>query len=256
MEHTFVVCAYKISIHLEECILSLINQSIKSNIIICTSTPNEHIEQLSKKYGIKVYVNLNGGIGQDWNFALNNSPTKYVTIAHQDDIYLPDYAKECLLRLRNKDSLIVCTMYREIKNGCVIKPNINLKIKGVLLTPLKVSKRSVFLRMLCLRFGNSVCCPSVSLNMHNLNSFQFSEEYKCDLDWDAWDRIFRKKGSVYYINKELMYHRIHEDSETSSLISENVRTNEDLIMFKRYWPIPIATKLNNIYKKSLNSNII
>ena len=32
--HTFVICAYKESDYLEECIKSVINQSVKSNIVI------------------------------------------------------------------------------------------------------------------------------------------------------------------------------------------------------------------------------
>ena len=44
MKHTFVICAYKESEFLEECILSLKKQSIKSEILIATSTPNKYIE--------------------------------------------------------------------------------------------------------------------------------------------------------------------------------------------------------------------
>ena len=49
-EHTFVICAYKESPYLEECVKSLIRQTIKSNIIIVTSTPNSYIEDIAGKY--------------------------------------------------------------------------------------------------------------------------------------------------------------------------------------------------------------
>ena len=51
-DHTFAICAYKESPYLEECILSLKNQTVKSNIIMATSTPNEWIQGLAKKYEI------------------------------------------------------------------------------------------------------------------------------------------------------------------------------------------------------------
>lgn len=57
MKHTFVICAYKESEFLEECILSLKNQSISSEIFIATSTPNKYIEALAEKYNLKVFVN-------------------------------------------------------------------------------------------------------------------------------------------------------------------------------------------------------
>ena len=55
--HTFVICAYKESPYLEECIQSLMNQRIKSNVIITTSTPNVYIERLAEKYQIPVKIN-------------------------------------------------------------------------------------------------------------------------------------------------------------------------------------------------------
>ena len=47
--HTFAICAYKESQYLEECIQSLKKQTVKSNIIMCTSTPNDYIKDLAKK---------------------------------------------------------------------------------------------------------------------------------------------------------------------------------------------------------------
>ena len=48
-KHTFVVCAYKESPYLEECIKSLLAQTVRSEILITTSTPNEKIAAISAK---------------------------------------------------------------------------------------------------------------------------------------------------------------------------------------------------------------
>ena len=50
--HTFAVCAYGESPYLEECIESLKGQSIKSNILIATSTPNKYIKNIAEKYNV------------------------------------------------------------------------------------------------------------------------------------------------------------------------------------------------------------
>ena len=56
---------------------------------MATSTPNEWIQGLAEKYEIPLYINTGeGGIAQDWNFAYRQAKTDYITIAHQDDIYL------------------------------------------------------------------------------------------------------------------------------------------------------------------------
>ena len=61
-------------------------------------------------------------------------------------------------------------------------------------------------------------------------------------------------ANFLYIPKELMQHRIHEESETSNLIENNVRLEEDLLMLKRYWPSPIAKFIMRFYKKAVDTN--
>ena len=104
--HTFVVCAYKESKYLEECIKSLLEQTIKSNIIIATATPNNHIEKLAKKYNLKLFINdEKPGIGTDWNYGVSQTNTDYVTVAHQDDIYKKNYLEE-IIKCLNKNSFL------------------------------------------------------------------------------------------------------------------------------------------------------
>ena len=137
--HTFVVCAYKQSEYLEECIQSLKKQNVQSNIIISTSTPNEYITNIAKKYDLPVYINEGEkGIGKDWNFGISKIETDYVTIAHQDDVYKPNYLEEIVNNIeKGNDFVIAFTDYREIKNGKEIDLTTNLKIKKALLLPLK-----------------------------------------------------------------------------------------------------------------------
>ena len=51
-----------------------------------------------------------------------------------------------------------------------------------------------------------------------------------------------------------MYHRIHGESETSNLIENNVRLEEDLEMFEKFWPKPIAKFLMKFYKGAIKTN--
>ena len=46
--HTFVILAHNESDDLEECIKSVINQSVKSNVVVATSTPNDERKQIIK----------------------------------------------------------------------------------------------------------------------------------------------------------------------------------------------------------------
>ncbi|WP_454259129.1 hypothetical protein [Pseudoxanthomonas mexicana] len=47
-----------------------------------------------------------------------------------------------------------------------------------------------------------------------------------------------------------MLHRIHAGSETSDGVRAGVRAREDLAMFQRVWPAPIARVLAHLYAVS------
>ena len=180
--HTFVVCAYKESVYLEECIKSLISQTVKSNIIVSTSTPNQYIEDLGKKYNLPIYINTGDkGIGQDWNFGISQTTTDYVTVAHHDDIYNPNYLEEIVNKIEeDQDFVIAFTDYREIKNGEIIPLTTNLKIKKLLLFPLRFFNKSRFIKNRVLSLGSSICCPSVTVNTKIVGKTPYKTELKCD----------------------------------------------------------------------------
>ena len=252
----FVICAYKESQYLEECIKSVVNQNVKSNIIVSTSTPNEHIYNLSKKYNLPVYINEGeAGIGQDWNFGISKTKTDYVTVAHQDDIYNPNFLEEIVKYLeKNKDFVMSFSDYREIKNGKIIELTKNLKIKKILLFPLRIFKKSKFVKRRVLSLGSSICCPSVTVNTKITGKTPYKTDLKCDLDWDTWYEMTKYRENFLYINKELMQHRIHEGSETSNLIENNIRLQEDLLMLNKFWPKPIAKFIMKFYSKAIKTN--
>ena len=169
--HTFVICAYKESPYLGECISSLLKQTVKSRILIVTSTPNEYITRTAAEYELPVIVNKGqGGIVQDWNFAYKQADTPYVTIAHQDDVYFPDYTEQMLRQMRKeKRPLIWFSDYAEIRNGQIVKNNKLLHIKRMMLLPLRIKGfwKSRFIRRRVLSFGCPICCPSVAFAKDN-----------------------------------------------------------------------------------------
>ncbi len=82
----------------------------------------------------------------------------------------------------------------------------------------------------------------------------FISGMKSNLDWYTWYEFSKKPNSFIYIDKELMCHRIHDQSETSNLIGNNVRLQEDYEMFKKFWPTPIAKLLMFFYKNAIKTN--
>ncbi|MBM6948817.1 glycosyltransferase [Mordavella massiliensis] len=261
-KHTFVICAYKESPYLEKCIQSLKQQILESNIIIVTSTPSVYIESLADKYEIPYLINKGeSGITQDWNFgyqcAVNQYQSKYITIAHQDDIYDKNYLSSMLKRVKSAiHPLIAFSDYYEIRCEKKVTVNTVLKIKRLMLLPLKFSllRRSKWVRRRILSFGSPICCPSVTFVVDNLPRVIFENHYRACEDWEAWEKISKLKGEFLYVPEMLMGHRIHEDSETTSAIGDNKRTLEEYQMFCKFWPKIIAKILSKEYAKSQQSN--
>lgn len=256
--HTFVVLAYKESEYLEECIKSVINQSLKTNVVIATSTPNKYIFDLAKKYKLEIIINDNPkGIGYDFDFAINCVKTSLVTVAHQDDLYDYDYAKVVVNEYyKHKNSSIIFTDYYEIRNDQKVYSNKNLRIKRVLLFPLRLAfwNNLRIIKRLVLSFGCPICCPAVTFAKNNIDEFVFSSDFKCNVDWNAWEKLSKKKGRFSFCPRKLMGHRVHDGSTTTEIIKENVRTKEDYDILCRFWPKAIAKIINKFYKKAEESN--
>ncbi len=258
VNHTFVICAYQESRFLEECIRSLKKQTVKSELIMVTSTPNHFIRDMAAKYGIPLEINTGEkGIVQDWNFAYSQAKTKYMTIAHQDDVYKEAYTEVLLREMeRSKQTLIGFTDYAEIRYGATVEVNTMLKIKRWMLLPLRcrVLRKSRFIRRRILSLGCPICCPSVMFQKENLPAQIFTAGYRSDEDWQAWERISRRKGDFVYQSSRLTLHRIHEESATTAIIGDNARAKEDYEMFLKFWPPVIARFLVKHYSKSEKSN--
>ena len=259
-EYVFVICAYGESPYLEECLLSVLDQTIPTGIIITTSTPNEYIEALAAKYHLQVYVNDGPkGIAEDWNFGYRQANGKIVTLAHQDDVYEPYFAQKNLEEInRAKQPLISFSDYGEIRDGKRVVSNRLLNIKRLMLFPLRITplQRVRFVRRRILSFGSPICCPSVTYVKDNLPEVVFESGYRSNVDWQAWEKISKLEGSFVYCTNTLMYHRIHQESATTAIIADNDRTKEDYEMFCKFWPKKIAGLIEFFYRNGEKSNEI
>ena len=254
--HTFVICAYKEVPYLEECVKSLLNQTIKSEIIISTSTPNDSIKKLAEKYNIRLAINNEPkGHIDDFCFAYGKAKTKYVTLCHQDDVYYEKFAEETIKKMEKaKKPIIAFTNYNELRNEKTIKNNKLLFVKRLINFPIRLFKKSKKIRLFTLSLGNAICAPTVTYNKEIVDKPIIESDFKADIDWYTWIELAKKEGKFIYINKQLLGRRIHEQSLTTNVIKNNIKSEEDYKIFCEFWPKPIAKKLVKIYETSEKSN--
>ena len=252
---TMVLCAYGENPFLKEAAASLAGQTVPVNVIVATSTPSEYVESVAREHGFAYRINpeRGKGIGPDWEFAAGCAETEYVTIAHQDDIYFPEYAENILKSFEKyPDSLMVFTNSCDRVKDKFLKDRGYLKIKRLLLWPyyLKKSWKLKLIKAAAYSFGNAICCPSVTYNTRLTGPLKFDSSFASNLDWMKWRELANMRGRFTYVRDILMAHRIDETTATSSLIQDNRRYEEDLRMFTLIWGKSIAAFLMKFYSKS------
>ena len=260
-DHAFVVPTYGKSPYLEACLDSLVSQTQPSRVVIITSTPFNEIERVADRYGASLYVHgPNRGIAHDWNVALTQAQTDWVTVAHQDDVYLPSFVERTMaLAGRHQDAILAFADYEEMDSNGVRPRTLPLRIKRWLVEYAMWGREHVpgrWSKTNLLRFGCSIGCPTVSLRLAAIpEGIRFDERYRVNLDWDFWLRLAQEVPGGFVCDRAiLMRHRIHQSSETTAGIVDGVRTREDLELFNRLWPGPVARLLAHAYGMSYSYN--
>ncbi|HTI67143.1 MAG TPA: glycosyltransferase family 2 protein [Caulobacteraceae bacterium] len=251
IEHSFLVPAYGDSPFLDGCLVSLAAQTRSSRIVVVTSTPSAHIAAAADRAGADLVVNPDRlGIASDWNFALRQADTAYVTLAHQDDTYAPAFLETTLALFAARPDAALCfTGYQEIDDsGAPVSSRIS-RVKHAL-EALSLGSRRVARGLplrLFLSFGNPLPCSSVTFNRTALSDFAFSDAYASNLDWEAWWRLYREGRTFLHAPARLVGRRHNALTETSRLIQDGRRQSEDAQMFARIWPAPLNLAIGRLY---------
>lgn len=252
-DHAFVALAYGYSPFLAGCLASLHAQTVASRIVVATSTPSDHVSRAAASLGLDVVVNpRRDGIAADWNFGLRVQKARYVTLAHQDDLYAPDFLAETLSALGKRSAALCFTGYEEIDDdGYPTTSKISRAKHLIERVTLGGARRVRGPRLRAyLSFGNPLPCSSVTYDLDRLGDFAFSSAYASNLDWDAWWRLMLAGETFARAPARLVGRRHNALTETSRLLREGVRRVEDLAMFRRAWPRPVGDLLAAAYRAS------
>ncbi len=264
--HTFAICAYQDSPYLEACIRSAMGQSRPAKVILCTSTPSPYLERLAKAYRIPMFVREGEpGIGRDWNFAYRMADSRYVTIAHQDDLYGRDYVRELERAVsRYPDMCLFATAYVTVKNRTLARGERLEWVKRLLRLPLSFPKLNhiPLVKKAALSFGNSICCPTCAYRKEEGEAGKdstdntqpvFSESLRFVLDWEHLICLAEGEGRFICAEKPLVYHRLHPEAATNACMKGRLRLEEEEAMFSRLWPGPVVKVLMKYYQKAYDS---
>ena len=250
--HSFVVLAYKDSPFLPACVASVCAQTVASNVVITTSTPSAYIDEVAARFGVPVKVNpQRAGIAADWAFGLAATEARYVTLAHQDDVYYPTFSEQTLDAFGRWHQAVLCfTGYEEIDDEGQPKSSKISKIKHLIQFFAIGGRERVGGRSLhaILALGNTLPCSTVTYDRQRLGDFRFSDSLASNLDWDAWMSLLDRGETFLHVNARVVGRRHNALTETAALIRDGRRAREDLIMFRRLWPGAIGDLIAFVYR--------
>ena len=252
MKHIFAISAYRESPYLTECLKSLKRQISGSEVILCTSTPSPFLEKTACEYGVPYFVREGTpGLKDDWNFCLaaaKECGADLVTIAHQDDIYLPEYGK-MVTDAAKDDTVLVFTAAENINaQGEKIRGKAE-SVKRIL-RGIKAGRKSTFSKKFIIAFGNSVPCPACTYNIKRTGLPLFKSDKRFVIDWETLYELAETEGSFAYIKKPLVRIRLHGGSETKKTMGEDIRAKEEMYMFEKMHTKPVASLLMKFYGRS------
>ncbi len=232
IKHTFVILAYNESDDLEECIKSVVNQSVKSNVVVATSTPNDYIIELASNYSLGVMVNKKeSNKGRDYNYAINSFDSELVTIAHQDDLYDRNYTKEIIKCYnKNPDATIIFTDNYEIRGDSRVKKSKKLFKKRYFLFPLRFSflqNKEVF-KIRSLRRRKNICTSSITFVKKNIHEDIFPTDLKYCNDWQGLINLAKKNTRFLYLPKKLVGYRIDDEERCEKRVKEEEKILKSL----------------------------
>ena len=243
--------AYGDSPFLDGCLASLDAQTLASRIVIATSTPSTFISRAARDHGAPVAVNpRREDIAGDWNFGLEAAAARYVTLAHQDDIYARDFLKETLAAFAGSEGVLCFTGYQEIDDAGKPKSSKVSKTKHLIEWATLGARRIVRGRRLraFLSLGNPLPCSSVTFDLGKLGAFAFSADFASNLDWDAWWRLMAAGETFLRAPARLVGRRHNALTATAQALRDGTRAREDLVMFRRAWPRPLGDIIALAYR--------
>ncbi len=125
-----IVPTYNVSQYLDECMTSLINQTLEDMEFICVNDGStDHSLEILQKYAaadqrVKIIDKPNGGYGKAMNVGLDNCTGEYIGILEPDDyVKLDMYEKLYDLAVKNNLDIIKADFYRFVhdEDGKLVK---------------------------------------------------------------------------------------------------------------------------------------
>lgn len=179
------------------------------------------------------------GLSGNWNFAVREARSRWVSVLHQDDMLHPDYTQIIaqLIEAYPRASAVFSHAQIIDENGQPgstladqIKARLLKKIDGARYTLTGDEGSATLLR------GNFIFCPAVCFNREMLGSCGFDERWKMVPDLALYLHLLFKGHTLAGSKKVGMLYRRHQAQATAKYQATGLRFEEEFALYRQMLP--------------------
>lgn len=217
MDISIIIPIYNVEKYVEECINSVINQSIKKNIEIIlvndgsTDLSRSKIEKYKLLDNIKIIDKENGGLSSARNIGICEAIGKYIVFIDSDDFIEKNFLEKLYNYINDNDLDIVFSGYSLFYEKGYIK-----KINNIYNTDLILNKEEAIKNLMDKRTFRAEVWDDIYKREFLLKNNILFEEGIINEDEDFTLRVILKSSKVGYLNNNGYMYRQREGSITKS----------------------------------------
>lgn len=216
-----IVPIYKVEKYLDQCILSIVNQTYDNLeiILVDDGSPDrcgEICDEWAKKDSrIRVFHQNNQGVSVARNVGLENINGFYFTCIDPDDFWHTEYINEMLIGAKKTNAdLVFCGLSNINESKNIIK---------ILNRPRKFLTGNQINQLIWGQFGyaSGGVCKLFKSEIVKSNHLSYIPGLKNGEDWIFLYHYLKKCTSIYHVGKSLYFRLIRDDSASNNVSKKN-----------------------------------
>lgn len=217
---TVAVPTYNGATYLREMLQSIQTQTHEDFRVICIDDASSD-DSVAIAESLNVTVQRNPkrlGLAANWNRAIELArDSEYLVIAHQDDVYAPDFlARTAALLDERGEAFIAHTQARYIDHAGRPFDTPASRYKETFWPKGETYERRGHEELRALLRGNYIICPAVMFRREAMEKIgPFNTRYAFVTDWEYWMRGVRAGFAVAGIAQKLLGWRRHDSTATA-----------------------------------------
>lgn len=228
---TFAIPCHDAGPHLRPLLASLLAQTRQDfDLVLVDDASTDGSAEFARELaGDRIRIEHNAtarGLAGNFARCAELAATPFVCIAHQDDVYAPDYLATMLQALEPRaDAAFAHCAATAIDTTGRALPSPAERFKLRLLARAATCDRRGLYELLYR--GNFVCCPSVLFRTAMLRATPFAPALRFALDWDLWFRLLLAGHSFVTVERALVQYRRHDRAASRALTQDLSRFDEE-----------------------------